>query len=429
MNNHINRRSLLLGAAALAATPALAACGDDDAGGGTATDAGSGQGEVTFGSNEVGSTFAKQRQAAVTDFQGMNAGITVKLNEIDHNTFQENINNYLQGNPDDVFSWFAGYRMRFFAKRGLVGDISDVWPLDGVADSFKTASTGDDGKQYFVPQSYYPWAIFYRKSVWSERGYTPPTTINELATLADKMKGDGLVPVAFADKDGWPAMGTFDILNMRINGYQFHIDLMAGKGSWESGEVKKVFDAWAQILPYHQPDSLGRTWQEAAQSLQQKKAGMYLLGTFLIDQFPQAEREDVDLFTFPAIDPSIGADAIDAPIDGFCMSAKPKNKAGAKKLLAYLASPDAATAASKLGEPFISSNTKADTSSYTAIQKKSAELVGSAKNIAQFLDRDTRPDFASTVIIPAFQEFIRKPGDAASILKSIESQKKTIFID
>ena len=29
--------------------------------------------------------------------------------------------------------------------------------------------------------------------------------------------------MAFADKDGWPAMGTFDILNMRINGYDFHV--------------------------------------------------------------------------------------------------------------------------------------------------------------------------------------------------------------
>ncbi|GIF72821.1 ABC transporter substrate-binding protein [Asanoa siamensis] len=420
----VPRRSVLLGAAALASAPALVACGDDDDGGGD-----TGGGEVTFGSNEVGSTFAKQRQAAVTDFQSKNAGYTVKLNEIDHNTFQENINNYLQGSPDDVFSWFAGYRMRFFARRGLVGDISDVWPLDGVNDSFKTASTGDDGKQYFVPQSYYPWALFYRKSVWQECGYTVPTTFDELMTLGAKMKADGLTPISFADKDGWPAMGTFDILNMRVNGYQFHIDLMAGKGSWESAEVRKVFDTWASFLPLHAPDSLGRTWQEAAQALQQKKAGMYLLGTFLLDQFPQNEREDVDLFTFPAIDPAVGADAIDAPIDGFCMSAEPKNAGGAKKLLAYLASVDAAAQASRLGEPFISSNSKADTSSYTTIQKKSAELVGSAKNIAQFLDRDTRPDFASTVIIPAFQEFIRKPGDAASILKSIESQKKTIFID
>jgi multiple sugar transport system substrate-binding protein len=36
------------------------------------------------------------------------------------------------------------------------------------------------------------------------------------------MQADDLVPIAFADKDGWPAMGTFDQLNLRINGYQFH---------------------------------------------------------------------------------------------------------------------------------------------------------------------------------------------------------------
>jgi multiple sugar transport system substrate-binding protein len=425
----VARRSLLRAAAAIgtvAAVPALSACGgDDDDGGGS----GDGAGQVTMGSNETGTTFAKQRQAAVADFQTKNSGITVKLNEVDHNTFQEQINNYLQGNPDDVFSWFAGYRMQFFARRGLIGDISDLWPIDGVGESFKAASTGEDGKQYFVPQSYYPWALFYRKSVWQERGYKAPTTLDELVTLAEKMKSDGLIPIAFADKDGWPAMGTFDILNMRINGYQFHIDLMAGKGSWESAEVKKVFTTWQQLLPVHQSDPLGRTWQEAAQALQQKKAGMYLLGTFLIDQFPQNDREDVDLFNFPVIDPAIGADAIDAPIDGFCMSAEPKNKAGAKKLLKYLASPDAAAQASNIGEPFIASNSNADTAKYTTLQKKSAELVSSAKDIAQFLDRDTRPDFASTVIIPAFQEFIKNPGKVDSLLKSIESQKKTIFVD
>ena len=39
----------------------------------------------------------------------------MKINTIDHNSFQENINNYLQGAPDDTFTWFSGYRMRFFA--------------------------------------------------------------------------------------------------------------------------------------------------------------------------------------------------------------------------------------------------------------------------------------------------------------------------
>ena len=61
--------------------------------------------------------------------------------------------------------------MRFFAAQGLAGDISDVWSgLSGFSDAFKDASTGDDGKQYFVPIYNYPWALFYRKCVFAEQG-------------------------------------------------------------------------------------------------------------------------------------------------------------------------------------------------------------------------------------------------------------------
>ena len=252
------RRSLIkaaLGLSVAATMPGvLAACG----GGGTpegATSAASSAavgGTVTWGTNESGTTFAKQFQAEAADFMKRNSGTEVKINAVEHNTFQENINNYLQGSPDDVFTWFAGYRMKFFASRGLIGDISDIWPLDGIGESFKAASTGDDGKQYFAPQSYYPWAIFYRKSVWDDKGYQVPKNLDELEALAKKMQADKLVPIAFADKDGWPAMGTFDALNMRINGYQYHIDLMAGKKAWDSPETKKVFDTWRMLLPYHQ---------------------------------------------------------------------------------------------------------------------------------------------------------------------------------
>ena len=426
-----NRRTLFRGALGLTAAAGLAACGGggDSSGGGGGGGGGGGKpsGTVTWGTNESGTTFAKQFQAEAADFT-KSSGVKVTINAVEHNTFQENINNYLQGSPDDVFTWFAGDRMKFFASKGLIGDVSDVWPLEGIPDSFKKASTGEDGKQYFVPQSYYPWAIFYRKSVWKAKGYQPPKTLDELTALCKQMQKDGLVPIAFADKDGWPAFGTFDALNLRINGYQYHIDLMQGKKAWDSPETKKVFEVWRSLLPYHQPAALGRTWQEAAQSLQQKKSGMYLLGTFMNEQFPANEREDIDLFTFPEVDPAIGTDAIDAPIDGQCMSARPKNEAAAKALLKYVASPaslKAAVEATKLG--FISANTNADTSVYNTLQKKSAELVSQAKNISQFLDRDTRPDFASTVAIPAFQSFLKNPADIDGLTKSLEQQKKSIF--
>ena len=62
------------------------------------------------------------------------------------------------------------------------------------------------------------------------------------------------------------------------------------------------------------------------------------------------------------------------------------------------------------------------------MQKKAAELIADADHISQFLDRDTRPDFASTVMIPGLQQFIREPGDIDGLTKSLEQQKKAIFV-
>ena len=427
----MGRRGMLktaaLGAGAAFGLPALlAACGSDSEGGSAATAAASGT--LPLGSNASDPVPKKVLEDLLAAFKTANPGISVAVNTVDHNTFQENINNYLQGRPDDVFTWFAGYRMRFFAEKGLIGDISDVWTgLTGYTEAFKAASTGDDKKQYFVPVSYYPWAVFYRKSVWTKFGYTVPKTLDEFTELCKKMKADGLDPIAFADKDGWPAMGTFDILNMRVNGYQYHVDLMAGKQAWDSPEVAKVFDTWTSLLPYHQPASLGRTWQEAAQSLQQKKTGMYLLGLFVAQQFTAAEQDDLDFFTFPEVDSTIGSDALDAPIDGWMMAKKPRNEAAAKKLLGFLGTGPAGTVIGKSDPGTLAANSGADTASYGALKKKAQEIVGSAKSIAQFLDRDTRPDFASTVMIPSLQSYIKTPGDVAGILKSIEAQKKSIF--
>ncbi len=115
--------------------------------------------------------------------------------------------------------------------------------------------------------------MFYTKSVFDENSWQPPTNYDDMMALAQEMQGKGVAPFAFGDKDGWPAMGTFDILNMRINGFDFHMSLMAGDEAWDSNEVKKVFETWKDLLPYHQEDPLGRTWQETATSLARARPG------------------------------------------------------------------------------------------------------------------------------------------------------------
>ncbi|MDO0913655.1 ABC transporter substrate-binding protein [Streptomyces sp. DT2A-34] len=420
-----SRRTLLRGvggAAVLGAgIPLLSACG----GSGSASDPKT----VTVGSN-ASDAVPKKAFADIYAAFKKESGLTVDVNTKDHNTFQEQINSYLQGTPDDVFNWFAGYRMQFFAAKGLATPIDDVWKTIGgnFPDAMHKLSKGEDGKYYFVPLYTYPWALFYRKSVFKEKGYEVPTKWDDFVALCKQMKKDGLVPIAFGDKDAWPALGTFDQINFRANGYDFHVELMAGKASWTDAKVRKAFDLWTEILPYHQDGATGRTWQDAAQTLASKKAGMYLLGTFVGQQFTnEADREDLDFFAFPEIDPAYGQETVEAPTDGFMLSKAQKNKAGAVKLLQYLGSPAAEEIYLKSDPNVVAASTKADTSSYSALQKKAYEMISGAKSLTQFMDRDSRPDFTSTVMQPALQKFIRDPKQIDSLLSSIERQKKTIF--
>jgi multiple sugar transport system substrate-binding protein len=438
----ITRRRVLVGmagVAGLAAAPSLiAACSPGSSAapssGGTTSQAPASQGaaspsaaaagSLTLGSNYSNVDTDTKAMKAVVDAFTKKTNIQVKVNTVNHNDFQTQISSYLQGTPDDVFTWFAGYRMRTYANQGLAGDISDLWAKVGskYSDAFKNASTGDDGKQYFIPFYNYPWVVIYRKSVFQAKGYQVPKTWAEFKALGDKAKKDGLVPLAFADKDGWPAMGTFDILNMRLNGYKFHVDLMAGKEKWADAKVKQVFQTWKELIPYQQDGALGRTWQEAADGVVKKTSAMYFLGTFAGQQATKKEdHDDLDFFAFPTLGTQFDKElGIDAPIDGFMLSAKAKNKDTGKAFLEYLATGEAQKIFQDVNPNGVAAAKDTDTSNYDAFQKKSAQIIGASGAIAQFLDRDTKPEFADEMI-KKLQAFLTDPNqDLAKFTDSIQ---------
>jgi multiple sugar transport system substrate-binding protein len=446
---NVSRRSVLKGSAAALAlftvpTALIAACsssssksaspttsGAATSAGGTSATSGTAKasGTLTIGSN-YSDAGVKAAFASVASEYQTSSGVNVKVNTVDHDTYQNKIQTYLQGTPDDVFAWFAGYRMKFFAAQKLATPIDDVWDTIGAnfPDSIKAASKGDDGHYYFVPIYNYPWVMNYRKSLFSAKGYQIPKTWDDLITLSKKMKSDGLTPISFTDKDGWPAMGTFDILNMRINGYQFHVDLMAHKQSWTDPKVKDVFNQWKELFPYYQTGANGLTWEQGAQALQNKQTGMMFQGAGQVgQQFTAANLPDLGFFPFPEINSTYGTDSgIDAPIDGFMVSKSPKNEAAAKAFLEYLGTAQAEATYLKSDPTDVGTATNYDESTYNQLQKDSAAIIAGTKNIAQFLDRDTRPDFAYPVVQNALQGFIDSK-DTDTACNSLESQAKAIF--
>ena len=208
----VTRRQVLKGGAAIAAlggvSAFLAACSSSAATAAPASaPAASAPGGVRTGGVRTGSVGRHRRLAAHRQQplrprregrhgrhqRGVQAatGIDVVMNTVDHGTFQDQITNYLGGTPDTAYTWFSGFRMKFFADQGLNVPIDDVWATvkDNFTAGFAGSVVGNDGKVYGIPVDYYPWAVFYRKSVFADKGYTIPTTWDELKTLADQDAG------------------------------------------------------------------------------------------------------------------------------------------------------------------------------------------------------------------------------------------------
>jgi len=205
---------------------------------------------------------------------------------------------------------------------------------------------------------------------------------------------------------------------------------MAGKEKWTDPKVTTVFQKWAEILPYHAQDYAGLTWQNAADTLVQKKSGMYLLGLFVSAQFDAAGADalaDLDFFPFPSLGTQYDAEkALDAPIDTIQITAKSPKLAdeldAAKAYLEYWSKGSTQLIMSKNQPGLIPTASDADTSGYSDLQKKAVAIVSEAQKITQYFDRDTRSDFAGANGAQSLlQKFLADPTqDLAKYQKSIQ---------
>ena len=418
LNLDLSRRDVLKAGGYLSMAAFLAAC---SAGGGSNNNSASTTGgTISVGSNQSDPGPRKGMDLVNAAFTKANGSTVVKINTVDHGTFQDQISSYLQGTPEDAFTWFSGHRMRFFADQGLATSMDDAWDKvkSNFTSGFAEAVKGNDGHVYGIPVDYYPWAVFYRKSVFQAHGYNVPTTWDEFKALMAKMQSDGLTPLAMGDKDGWPAQGTLDILNLRLNGYTFHVELCTGKQKWTDSRVTKVFQTWSEITQYYNQGLAGTTWQQAADMVVQKKAGMYILGLFVSDQFKaagQADLDDLDFFPFPNLGTQYDAEkALDAPIDIMMLSKHSpsinKDLGQAKAYMQFWAKGSTQLTMFQNAPGLLPTAKDTDTSSYPPLVKKAQQIVSGAQRITQFFDRDSRPDFAGPNGMQSFLlTFLKNP--------------------
>ena len=116
--------------------------------------------------------------------------------------------------PDLAYSWPAASVLAGYARTGKVAALDayyDKYKWENV-NTFYRGRNSYQGKIYAVPMEQDLMGVYYNRDLFKKLGLEVPKTYAEFKAVAEKVKEAGLIPIAFGNKDKWPATNTLSLL-------------------------------------------------------------------------------------------------------------------------------------------------------------------------------------------------------------------------
>jgi alpha-glucoside transport system substrate-binding protein len=272
-----------------------------------------------------------------------------------------------------------------------------AWKTYGSVDgTFYSAPLGSNMKSF----------VWYSPSLFKAKGYTVPTTWDELWTLSDKMAADGMKPwcggIESGGATGWLATDWLEETVLRQSGGDVYDKWISHEIKFDSPEITKAMDqvaAWMKNDKYANAGigniaTIATTaFQDGGKPILTNKCGMYQQASFYAAQWPTFKKdvkiaEDGDVFAFylPSIDPAKKA------VEGggefvTAFSDKPE----VQSFQTFLSSATFATLKVK-GGGWVSANSGVDLSNYQdPISKLSAQYLTDNTALFRFDASDLMP--------------------------------------
>ncbi len=253
-----------------------------------------------------------------------------------------------------------------FIKDRNIADLNDVLSMTVPGESAKvsdkivggftdTSVTNpyDDGHTYLAPMFYSPCGLFYNAGLFAEKGWTVPTTWDEMWALGDKAAAEDIALFTY------PTTGYFDTffptLLYSAGGPEFFNNAMNyAEGIWDTPEAKACFDVMAKLAGYTAKVTVAQAndqdFTQNQQLILDNKALFIPNGTWLVSEMADAPRADGFQWGMCALPGSgAGTSASYCWMEQAWIPAQAPNLDAAKQFVAFLYSDKAAAIFAKGG--------------------------------------------------------------------------------
>jgi raffinose/stachyose/melibiose transport system substrate-binding protein len=216
------------------------------------------------------------------------------------------------GKGPDVFQGWPESQISVFARNGQAMDITrqaadwKVYP--NLLGTYKD-------KVYSVPSGIGMLALYYNKEIFQKYGLAIPQTVADISAMADKLKKDLIVPLAYGSGDDWNADKVWFALAGQTAGDEVLKKADRGEVAWTIPELVQPMEIMVEMRDRGCfPEGFqGMNWQDVKNVFYQKKAAMWLFGNWQIQIFKDEnvaktknnpDGLDIGVIPFPKVDNS-----------------------------------------------------------------------------------------------------------------------------
>ena len=202
-----------------------------------------------------------------------------------------------------------------------------------------------NGKLYALPKTYETLGLFYNKTLFEEKGWEAPTSLDELEALADKMLAEGITPFAAGNAD-WRGTNEW-FVTMALNAVAGPDNLnkaLRGEMPWTAEPFVAAID---RLNSWWEKGYFGKNYfsmqgsEQAADMMASGRAGMMPTGTWQFQNVATYSRKDNSEAGFVGFPSAEGAPVFPLGVgSAFSIAEKAKDPDGAAAVINFVFSPE-----------------------------------------------------------------------------------------
>lgn len=369
--------------------------------------------------------------AMAEEFEAAHPDVTVEVQQESDQGYKDKIKVLASSNsiPDIYFAWPGAYSKQF-VDAGLALDLTSV--LGEGTEWNETLVPGAvgagvyDGKNYGVPIDLDAKFMFYNMAIFEENDLSVPTSFDEFLEVCDALKANGVTPLNFGNKNGWPGLHYVTQLNAyNVPAATLEADYSGDDASYTDPGYVTALEQFTEVIDRCTDTGNGGNGidhTDAQVGFAAGKSAMMYLESLEIGllEGTQLDSDGYGLFQLPADSGAKGdpGSLVGAP-DLFLVNPKSENPALAVAFLKFIVSKEGAEKMPELMSGYPSPVKDSLDPATTPQIIEAMQKLGEASSLAIWLDTVAPPPVAQAYLAGG-ESLVGGTGTPEGVMESVQ---------